>query len=225
MIDFPIEGGTGSAYLAQPATTPAPGVLVLHAWWGLTPVFRDICDRLAQAGFVALAPDIFEGRTTASVEQAEQQVGMAQQNEQRTQAIVFGALDALRAHSASAGPAGVVGFSFGAAWATVLASVRPDDLRAVVLYYGSYPGFDFGPARAAYLGHFAEQDQFEPLEYVQQMESELRTAGRDVTFHVYPQTKHWFVENNRPEYDAAAAGLAWQRTLAFLGQQLGASAI
>jgi carboxymethylenebutenolidase len=75
-------------------------------------------------------------------------------------------------------------------------------------------------ARAAYLGHFAENDDFEPLEWVRTLETRIRAAGREVTFHVYPGTGHWFVEPNRPEYDAAAADLVWDRTLAFLKAQL-----
>ena len=79
---------------------------------------------------------------------------------------------------------------------------------------------DFAQARAAYLGHFAEDDEWEPIEGVRQMEADLRSAGRAVTFHFYPGAQHWFFETNRPEYDANAAAVAWQRSLDFLQKHL-----
>ena len=86
-------------------------------------------------------------------------------------------------------------------------------------FYGTDDG-DYRTARAAYLGHFAEHDDFEPLDSVRALETTIRAAGREVTFHVYPGTGHWFVEPHRPEYDAAAADLAWERTLTFLKARL-----
>ena len=86
--------------------------------------------------------------------------------------------------------------------------------------YGTDDG-DYRTARAAYLGHFAEHDDFEPLQAVRALEERIRAAGREVTFHVYPGTGHWFVEPNQPDvYNAAAAELVWDRTLAFLKAQL-----
>ena len=82
-------------------------------------------------------------------------------------------------------------------------------------------GRDYSSARAAYLGHYAEQDDFEPLEDVQGLEARIRAAGGDVTFYVYPDTGHWFVEANRPDaYNATAAELVWDRTYAFLKAHL-----
>jgi carboxymethylenebutenolidase len=220
MIDLPNSGAR--AYLAQPGTTPAPGVLVLHAWWGFTPFFEGVCDRLAQAGFVALAPDLYEGDTTDTIEGAEALRG--QHPNERLDEIANDALSTLRANPAVSGPVAVLGFSLGAAWAAVLATERPEDVRAAVVMYGAYTGLDHSPARAAYLGHFGEQDDMEPLDGVREMESEIRAGGRDVTFYVYPDAQHWFMENDRPEYRPADAELAWERTLAFLAQQLEAGA-
>ena len=216
MIDLPASGGR--AYLAQPGTTPAPGVLVLHAWWGLTPFFEDVCERLAQAGFVALAPDLYEGDTTDTIAGAEARRGP--HGDERLGEIANDALSTLRANPAVNGPVAVLGFSLGAAWAALLATERPEDVRAAVVFYGAYTGLDHSPARAAYLGHFGEQDEWEPLDGVREMESEIRAGGRDVTFHIYPEAQHWFMEDNRPEYRPADAELAWERTLAFLAQQL-----
>ena len=204
MIELPASGGR--AYLAQPGTTPAPGVLVLHAWWGFTPYIEAVCDRLAQAGFVALAPDLYEGDTTDTIAGAEALRG--QHPNDRLGEIANDALSTLRASPAVTGPVAAIGFSLGAAWAAVLATERPEDVRAAVVFYG------------AYQGHFGEQDDMEPLDGVREMESEIRAAGREVTFYTYPEAQHWFMEPNRPEYRPADAELAWERTLAFLAQQL-----
>ena len=210
------------AYLAVPDGRAGPGVLVLHAWWGLTSVFTDVCDRLAATGFVALAPSLYaDGATTDSIAEAEALVAAHDQAPGEAKAIVLAALDQVRGLSAVTGArVGVIGFSLGAYWALQLSQVRPDDVGAVVAVYGTDDG-DYGTARAAYLGHFAEQDDFEPLEGVRALEETIRAAGREVAFHVYPGTGHWFVEPNRPDaYDAAAAELVWDRTLAFLKAHL-----
>lgn len=217
MFDFTDSIDTSSGYLALPSATPAPGVLVLHAWWGLTPFFHSVCDRLAQAGYVALAPDLYRGRTADTIEAAEQLI--KQRDTERMQATAAGALAALRAHPAVAGPLAVLGFSMGASWALVLASEFPQELDAAVLFYGSGEA-DFSVARAAYLGHYAKDDPWESGDDIAQMQADMRAAGRAATFYTYPNTQHWFMETNRPEYDADAAELAWQRTISFLGEQL-----
>jgi carboxymethylenebutenolidase len=215
-------GPTGNrAYLAVPESGAGPGVLVLHAWWGLTSVFTDICDRLAAEGYVALAPSLFPGgATAATIAEAEALRDAHDEAAAEVEAVVQAAVEQLRGLPAVTGTQiGVIGFSLGAYWALHLSQVRPDDVSAVVTIYGTDDG-DYHTARAAYLGHFAEDDDFEPLEAVRALEERIRAAGREVTFHVYPGTGHWFVEPNRPEYDAAAAELVWERTLAFLEARL-----
>jgi carboxymethylenebutenolidase len=110
----------------------------------------------------------------------------------------------------------VIGFSLGANLALDLAEADPEHIRSVVLFYGT-GGDDFSHSRAAYLGHFAENDEFEPQASVDDLEASLRRAGRPVTFYRYPGTGHWFFEPDRTQaYNPAAASLAWDRTLAFL---------
>lgn len=209
------------AYLAVPDSGAGPGVLVLHAWWGLTPVFTNVCDRLAAAGYMALATSLFpDGATAATIAEAEA-LRDAHDEAAVVEPVVLAAAEQLRELPAATGPQiGVIGFSLGAYWALHLSQVRPDDVGAVVTIYGTDDG-DYRTARAAYLGHFAEHDDFEPLETVRALEEKIRAAGREVTFHVYPGTGHWFVEPNQPDvYNVAAAELVWDRTLAFLKAQL-----
>ena len=209
------------AYLAVPERGSGAGVLVLHAWWGLTSVFTDVCNRLAAAGYVALAPSLFpDGATATTIAEAE---ALRDAHDEATvvEPVVLAAAEQLRGLPAVTGSKiGVIGFSLGAYWALRLSQLRPDDVGAVVTIYGTDDG-DYHTARAAYLGHFAEFDDYEPLEAVRALEKKIRAAGREVTFHVYPGTGHWFVEPNQPDvYNAAAAELVWDRTLAFFNAQL-----
>ncbi|HJW91682.1 MAG TPA: dienelactone hydrolase family protein [Anaerolineales bacterium] len=116
---------------------------------------------------------------------------------------------------------GLVGFSLGAYWALQLVEERPTQIAAVVLFYGKKPG-EYPGAQAAFLGHFAESDEFEPLASVRRVEKQIQGAGHPAIFHIYPGTGHWFFEADRPSaYDPAAAQLAWERTVAFLHAHLG----
>jgi carboxymethylenebutenolidase len=202
-------------YLAVPASGNGQGVLVLHAWWGLTDFFTAICDRLAAAGFVALAPDLYDGRTATTREQAEQLSSTL--NDEATAALINRASAELQARPGGEGrPIGVVGFSLGGAWALSLQK----GVGAIVIYYATVPA-EYIAASAPSLGHFAEDDEFEPLENVQQLEQTLRARGLSAEFYIYPNTRHWFAEINQPAYyDAAAAELAWTRTIDFLRRHL-----
>jgi len=225
MREFQADGRTINAYLAEPTQGSGPGVLVLHAWWGLTQPFRHVCDQLAEAGFVALAPDLYHGKTTAAVEEAEALVAVLNQDKEGVRGDIAGAVQVLRQHVATP-PAGgrgklaVVGFSLGGAYAFDTSVTLAEEIAAVVTFYATYPGLDYRRAEAAYLCHFAEDDPFEPAESVAEMEQDLQAAGRQASFLTYPETKHWFFEANRPEYNAEAARLAWERTIAFLHERL-----
>jgi len=110
----------------------------------------------------------------------------------------------------------VIGFSLGAYYALDLAAADPEHIRSVVIFYGTGGG-DYSNSRAAYLGHFAEKDEFEPQSNIDNLEESLTGSGRPVTLYRYSDTGHWFFEPDRTQaYNQPAARLAWDRTLACL---------
>src|SRR5215470_13460911 len=134
-ITFAAGDHTGTGYLALPAQQYGPGVMVLHAWWGLNSFFQELCDRLARAGFVAFAPDLYQGRTAATIDEAK--ALLEQRDFEAMQAIAAGAMAYFRAHPSVRGDSvAALGCSMGAAWAAELASGAPADIHAVVLFYG-----------------------------------------------------------------------------------------
>ncbi|HMK08361.1 MAG TPA: dienelactone hydrolase family protein [Anaerolineales bacterium] len=204
-------------FLTDPPAGSGPGVLVLHAWWGLNDTIQDVCARLAKEGFSAFAPDLYHGKIADTVPEAEALGQDLDSRHLQAEAEVAAATLYLYEHSRQAGDGlAVIGFSLGAYYALQLAAADPEHVRSVVLFYGSGPA-DYARSRAQYLGHFAERDPFEPPPHVDALEGALRSAGRPVAFYRYPGTGHWFFEPDRKDaFDQTAASLAWERTLTFL---------
>ena len=199
-----------------PTSGGGPGVVVGHAWWGLNATIRDYGARLADAGFVVALPDLFEGRIAASVAAAEMLVG----KDWNAEAKLRQAIATLAAHPAvSGGRLGTVGFSY-SGWTLVgLASDGTLPLAGTVVYYATrIPDAKHGPV----LAHLAESDPFESEESMATMAAALAMSGTPNAAYRYPGTTHWFAESDRPEYVAAAAELAFARTVSFLRQILSA---
>lgn len=214
-VTFNVKGQPVAGYIALPSQPDAPGVLVFHAWWGLNPTFKKLCDRLAAEGFAAFAPDLREGHVATTIDEAKRLLG--ELDEMKNQAVVEAAVAFLKNRSDLHNEdLSVIGFSMGAAWSLVAAEEYPQDISKVVLFYGSYSDLQFSNAKARFLGNFAEMDEWEPAEEVNRMEKNMQSAGLKTEFHFYPNTSHWFFEEDRPEFDAEAAQLAWTRTLDFL---------
>jgi len=213
-IQLQVNDKTANAYLAAPENG-GPGVLVLHAWWGLKPFFKKVCDQLAEQGFTALAPDLYQARIAKTVEEAK--ALLDQRDNKLMGDTVKAAKDYLVSLNTSK-PIGVLGFSMGASWALVVAANEPD-VSSAVLFYGS-DGVDFSQVKAKVLGHYAEVDEWEPLDGIKAMEKDMKAAGMEATIHFYPKVGHWFVEEDRPEYDSESAKLAWERTFEFLHMSL-----
>ena len=208
--------GDSDAYLATARPSPGPPVLLLHPWWGLNQTIRDLADRLAGDGFTVMAPDMFDGTVLTTSDEALAHLRtLTEADSARIRAGSLAALDQLLAHPASQGDrAAIIGLSFGAMEGTEVAGER-SDIGALVMYYS---GIFEAPAGIPYLGHFAEDDEFDDSAQVPDFE---KTLGKGSAAFVYPDTKHWFIEGDRPEYDRDAAELAYQRSVAFLHENLG----
>ena len=204
-------------YLATPSTRFGPPVLVLHAWWGLNTTIKNICDRLANEGFLVFAPDLYHGKVAETISEAEALGSALDENYLQAKDEIAEAVKYLCQKAGVTGrEVSVVSFSLGAYYALDLAASEPKYIRSVVLFYGSGP-VDHGTSLASYLGHFAENDPYEPRENVEELEIELKKAGRPVTIYTYEGTGHWFFEPDREDaYDEEASHLAWKRTLKFL---------
>ena len=209
--------GQPRGFLALPPTGQGPAVLVLHAWWGLNDTIKTFCTRLAEAGFVAFALDLYHGQVTDTIAGAEALGSALDANQLQAQAEIAAAVNFLsQLEGQPAGGVAVIGFSLGAYYALVLAAAAPAQIGSVVLFYGTGGG-DFSAAKADFLGHFAANDPYEPPANVEALAATLRQSGRQVTFYQYPDTGHWFFEPDRTDaYHPDAASLAWERTLAFL---------
>ena len=226
MVEIDSSAGRANGYIAIPEDGHGPGVLLLHAWWGLTPFFKQLADRLAGEGFTVLATDLYAGQTADTIEGATEL--MQKVNDQEGIQHVTSGLDYLLNHPAVQGESiGAIGFSMGGAYATWLSTLRPE-IRALVLfyggfdYYGDYKQEDFAKhTRVDFLGHLAEHDEYESLDTARGFEAALKAEGKEANFFVYPGTGHWFFEDNRPDvYDPEAANLAWERTTEFLRNKL-----
>ncbi|HST03430.1 MAG TPA: dienelactone hydrolase family protein [Chloroflexia bacterium] len=221
-VEFDSNGDAVRAYLSSQGDEKKPGILLCHAWWGLNDFFVGLADRLSAEGYTVLAPDLFGGHTAITIPEAEAlATNLEQDGGEKAITIEQAALDYLLGLPNVAGNrVGAIGFSLGAAYAGYLAALRPEVAAVVVFYGGPYYGGEGGYAghtHAATQGHFALNDDYEPVEPIREVEADLKKAGKAVDFYFYPDSGHWFFESNRPDaYNAAAAQLAWERTLVFL---------
>lgn len=221
MISFGANGET-SGYLAVPPLGRGPGVLVLQEWWGLVDHIKRVADRFAEAGFVALAPDLYRGESATQPDDA-QRLLMAMDMAQTAESLQ-GAADYLRAYdTVSPKRVGVVGFCLGGQLALYAATSHPDQIDAVVDFYGIFNPrvpVDLTALRAPVLAHFGLHDKSIPVERAEQLIADIRANGADATVHFY-DAGHAFFNNSRSTvYSAVAAQSAWERTIAFLESKL-----
>jgi len=214
-IEIPVGEEKMTGWLSLPPGGQGKPVLVLHAWWGLNGVIRDLCDRLAAEGFVALAPDVYHGDLATTIPQAEELSGKLDGRKAVREDLA--ALAFLLKQPASQGrQAAVIGFSLGAWLGFNVSLYSGGQVDRMVAFYGTFEG-DFGKSNVEYLVHLAEEDPYATPEEVEAMKNAFTAAGTPHTIHVYPGTGHWFFEPDRPDaYNQAAADMAMDRTLAFL---------
>jgi carboxymethylenebutenolidase len=218
------DGKTCEALAAEPASPAgAPGLVLIQEWWGINDQIKGVAEQYAAAGFRVIIPDLYRGKVGLDHEEAEHLMKGLDFADAATQDIRAAVLH-LRQSSARVG---VTGYCMGGAL-TLLTAVFVPDIDAAVVWYG-FPPLEYVDAsriKAPVLGHFAIDDAFFPIAMVDTLEEKLRQAGVTHTIHRY-QAQHAFANEtnvNKPiavQYDASAAALAWDRTLAFLHQHLG----
>lgn len=211
------DGKPCQGYYASPAGgAQAAGVVVIQEWWGVNDQIKGVAERLAQAGYRALVPDLYRGRVTLEAAEAEHLMNGLDFMDATTE-DVQGAVDYL---AAGGRKLAVTGFCMGGAL-TILSAMKVHGLAAAVAWYG-YPPAEAAALRGIgvpLLGHFALEDEFFPISGVEALEAELAAGPVVHEIHRYP-CRHAFANETRPSYDAQAAALAWERTLAFLAKHL-----
>ena len=217
-VNFSSNGGTTSGYLARPPR-PGPGVVVIQEWWGLLPHIEQVADRFAAAGFAALAPDLYHGKTTRSPDEAGKLM-MSLRIEEAARDLA-GAIAYLKSQAAG-DKVGMIGFCMGGAL-SLFAACRSRDVGACAVFYGVHPNVkpDLTSLQAPVLGVFGGQDPVTPPAAVAELARQLSDAGKRHEFHTYPNAQHAFFNDHRPDvYDAQAAADAWAKTLAFFRREL-----
>ena len=224
-LKYPSPDGHGEmrGLFAKPAgaTGKLPGVIVVHENRGLNPYIEDVVKRLAVAGFFAFGPDAlwplggYPG-TDDQGREMQSKLERAKINEDFVAATRF-----LQSHAACNVTVGVTGFCFGGGMSNYLAARLPDVVKAAVPYYGGQVAAEEArKIKGALLLHFAELDERVNAGWPA-YEIALKAAGVSYEAHFYPKTNHGFHNDTTPRYDAAAAELSWQRTIAFFKAKLG----
>jgi len=222
-ISYESPKGKINGYLVRPrAKGKRPAIIVIQENRGLNPHIEDVARRLAVEGFLAFAPDLLSvsGGTPPDEDQAREL--HAKTDPQDITAAAVAAVPFVLAHAESNGNVGVVGFCFGGGVANRMAAARPE-LKAAVVYYGlQVPADQVTAIRAPLLLHYAELDQ-RVNAGIAAYESALKANGKRYTIHMYPGVNHAFNnDTGGARYDKAAADLAWDRSIAFFKEHLGA---
>jgi carboxymethylenebutenolidase len=225
-VEFPSNGSVASGYLVTPPSGSGPGVLVIQEWWGLDSGIKEMAHRLGAAGFVALAPDLYHGELAAHDEMDKAAHLMQKLPADRAGRDMSGAVDYLANHaSVTSEGIGVVGFCMGGMLSLIIATNRPDRVKAVVPFYGFPQGNtepDWSKMTAVVSGHMAEHDDYFSPAAARALEAKLRAMGKNVTFTVHPGTGHAFMgpHNALGTLNADLAARIWPQVVSFLHENV-----
>ncbi len=227
IIEFRSNGNNAGGYLAMPHSGTGPGVIVVQEWWGLDSGIKEMTDRLATAGFVALAPDLYHGELAGHMEMDKAAELMNSLPSERAGRDMSGAVDYLANHEATTGDGiGVMGFCMGGLLTFVLAALRPDKIKAAVPFYGFPQGDDqpdYSKIEASIQGHMAENDDFFPPAAAMHLHNELQALGKNASITVHKGSGHAFMapHNALGTQDPDLAAEVWPKATAFLHDHLG----
>jgi len=222
MVEFPSNGSTASGYLSKPEAGKGPGVIVIQEWWGLVDHIKDVADRFAREGFVALAVDMYQGKIAKSPDEAGK-LFMAL-NIDHAEKDLRGAIKFVVSQKETVGEkVGTVGFCMGGQL-SLYAACANANVGACVNFYGIHPNVhpNIAGLQAPVLGFFAEKDGSVTPEAARKLEARLKGAGKQTEFHIYPGVSHAFFNDTRAEvYNKVYAKESWERLLRFFREHLG----
>ncbi len=227
MVQFSGNGIDARGYLSIPESGSGPGVLVIQEWWGLDSGIKEMTDRLADAGFVALAPDLYHGELAEHTEMDKAGQLMQSLPPDRAARDMSVAVDYLSGlDQVSSDKIGVVGFCMGGMLSFIIAADRPDKVAALVPFYGFPSGDnqpDYAQIDAVIRGHMAEHDDFFPPDQAHALEQKLQGMGKDAILTVYSGTGHAFMapHNALGTRDEMLYDEIWPTVVAFLHDTLG----
>jgi len=215
-VEFPSNAHTCQGYFAAPPSGKGPAVVVIQEWWGLVPHIEDVVNRFSKAGFAAIAPDLFHGKTTRSPDEAGKM--LMELDAERAEREIAGAGEwLLKRPECSSKTYGVVGFCMGGALAQYTGT-KEKNVGAVVSFYGGFKKvpMEWNNLRAPILLIYGEADRGVPAEQGRQLEQQLKKMGKSVQVVVYPGAAHAFFNDSRKEvHKPDAAADAWKRTIEF----------
>ena len=222
------DGTDVTGFLARPSDTALdapPGLIVIHEWWGLNDNIQAMTEKLAEAGYVALAVDLYDGEFAATPDEAQALMQQAMGRKAALTANLESAYRYLRDNQAVGG-VGTIGWCFGGGWSLNAALAMPEAINAAVIYYGQLvtDRDRLATLDMPILGLFGGEDDGIPVADVRDFEETLQSLGKDAEIVVYPGAGHAFANPSGERYVAEAAEDAWARTLAFLDVNLGAGA-
>jgi carboxymethylenebutenolidase len=217
-----IDGAPLTGYFATPdqGGDSAPGIIVIHEWWGLNDNIRRVTERLAGDGYRALAVDLYRGQVAADPKTAMRLSRSLQQQSDQTDDNLQQAYTWLDEQGAPR--IGVIGWCLGGRWSLRTALLLPDQVDAAVIYYGTLvtDRNQLATLQMPILGNFGGADPLIPLDDITTFETTLRQLGKKVDVKIYPGAQHAFSNPSGTAYDPGAASDAWARTTAFFAQNL-----
>ena len=221
IIAFSTTNGPRQGYLTTPTSGQGPAVIVIQEWWGLVDHIKQVADRFAEAGFVALAPDLYHGSRTSQPDEAGRL--MMALNIDGAANDLSGAVEFLLKHPAVKGDkVGTVGFCLGGQL-SLMTACTDARVGACVDYYGVHPQIhpDFNRLACPVLGFFGALDGFVTPAAANALEADIRQAGKSVQFNIYPDADHAFFNDSRPDvYHPAHATESWNKMLSFFRANL-----
>ena len=218
-----VEGESVTGYLSQPIgiTEPLPAILAIHEWWGLNDNIRMMADRLAGEGYTVLAVDLYGGQVAEEPEQAKQIMQSVMGNPEPAQDNLRQAYDYLVSQQ-NAPKVASIGWCFGGAWSLQTGLLLPEELDAMVIYYGRLvtDAAELEPLSMPIAGFFGAQDQGIPVADVKAFEAALKETGKSPEIHIYEEADHAFANPSGTRFNAEAAADAWEKTKEFLARSL-----